>query len=104
MPYLQTHGESSVIPKGYTWVGNKWVCQFCLGKGCLSCPPLPPPPVLDKQPDKPMFSLSHAAMADHESDAFKVFVATVHRDVIVREFSPGGGGHAAVEQILANER
>jgi hypothetical protein len=61
-----------MIPKGYTLgADGEYVCKFCFGRGCLSCPPLPP--VLKEQPTEPLLSLSKAALEDHESDAFQVF-------------------------------
>lgn len=93
-----------MIPKGYTWGGHGWVCQFCRGKGCLSCPALPPPPVLAEQPTEPLLSATWDELADHTSEAFRVFKAAVGRDAVVKAFSPGGGGHAEVRENIARER
>jgi hypothetical protein len=93
-----------VIPKGYAWNGSRWVCRFCLGKGCLSCPPLPPPPVLAEQPTEPLLTLTYEETADPTCDAFRVFKAAVGRDAIVKAFSPGGGGHEEVRANIERER
>jgi hypothetical protein len=53
---------------------------------------------------QPLLRITYDELADHESEAFRLFRAAVGRDSVVKAFGPGGGGHAEVLSNLQRER
>jgi hypothetical protein len=90
----------------YVNIAGLWVCRYCIGRGCLSCPD---PPRINwhypaEQPTEPMLTMTYEEMSDHASEAFRVFKAAVGRDALAKAFSPTGRGFEEVRENIARER
>lgn len=53
---------------------------------------------------QPLLTLTYEELADHNSDGFRLFKAAASRDVVVKAFGPGGGGHTEIRENLERER